>query len=61
MPRVVQWIGEVLPTTHFIRLTRGIMLREATLAELSHELVPLVIFTVVAMTAAALRFSKRLD
>jgi ABC-2 type transport system permease protein len=61
MPRVVQWIGEVLPTTHFIRLTRGIMLREATLAELSHELVPLAIFTVVAMTAAALRFSKRLD
>ena len=29
MPIVAQYIGEVLPTTHFIRLTRGIMLRGA--------------------------------
>ena len=61
MPRVAQWIGEILPTTHFIRLARGIMLRDASLSELSGELVPLAIFTLVAMTAAALRFSKRLD
>ena len=61
MPEVAQWIGEVLPITHFIRLTRGIMLREAGLGELSGELVYLGAFTVVAMTAAALRFSKRLD
>ena len=61
MPRLAQWIGEILPVTHFIRLTRGIMLREAGLAELSPELLPLAIFTLVAMTAAALRFSKRLD
>lgn len=61
MPTVAQWIGEVLPTTHFIRLTRGIMLREATLAELGGELIVLALFTVVAMTAAILRFSRRLD
>ena len=61
MPRLAQWIGEVLPTTHFIRLTRGIMLRDAELMEMSGELLPLAVFAVVAMTAAALRFSKRLD
>jgi ABC-2 type transport system permease protein len=61
MPKVAQWIGEVLPTTHFIRMTRGIMLRDASLLELSGELIPLALFTLVAMTAAALRFSKRLD
>ena len=61
MPALAQWIGEVLPTTHFIRLTRGIMLREAEISEMTGELIPLAIFAVVAITAAALRFSKRLD
>jgi ABC-2 type transport system permease protein len=61
MPRVVQYIGEVLPTTHFIRLTRGIMLRDAPLAGMSQELLALGLFAVVAMTAATIRFSKRLD
>jgi ABC-2 type transport system permease protein len=61
MPRFAQWLGEVLPTTHFIRLTRGIMLREADLTELLPEVLALLAFTAIAMTAAALRFRKRLD
>lgn len=61
MPVIARYIGEVFPNTHFIRLTRGIMLREASLAELSKELLVLGIFAVAAMTAAILRFSRRLD
>jgi ABC-2 type transport system permease protein len=61
MPEPAQWIGEALPITHFIRLTRGIMLREASLGEMPGELLYLGVFAVVAVTAAALRFSKRLD
>jgi len=61
MPRVVQWIGEVLPATHFIRLTRGIMLREANLADLLPDVLALLAFTLIAMSAAVKRFSKRLD
>jgi len=61
MPVVAQYLGEVLPITHFIRLTRGIMLREATLGDMPLELVYLGVFSAVAMTAAALRFSQRLD
>ena len=61
MPEVAQWLGEVLPNTHFIRLTRGIMLRDAALGDMLGELAYLLGFTVVAMTAAALRFTKRLD
>ncbi len=61
MPRIVQYMSEVLPNTHFIRLTRGIMLRGAALAELYRELVALGIFTLAAMTAAVMRFTKRLD
>ena len=61
MPRPVQYLGEVLPTTHFIRLTRGIMLRDAPLSDMPQELLALGVFTLVAMTAAVIRFSKRLD
>jgi ABC-2 type transport system permease protein len=61
MPTAARWIGEALPATHFIRITRGVMLREATLVELAPEIVALTVFTVIAMTGAALRFRKRLD
>ncbi len=61
MPPFARFLGEILPTTHFIRLTRGIMLRDASLIELYPELIALGVFTVVALTAAALRFTKRLD
>ena len=61
MPAVARYIGEVLPTTHFIRLTRGIMLREAPVGELWPDLIYLIGFTIVAMTVAAKRFTKSLD
>jgi ABC-2 type transport system permease protein len=61
MPKVVQWLAEVLPLTHFLRLVRGIMLRGAGLFELWPYVLALVAFTAVMMTAAILRFRKRLD
>jgi ABC-2 type transport system permease protein len=61
MPRVVQWLAEVLPLTHFLRLIRGVMLRGAGLFELWPDVLALLAFTAVMMTAAILRFRKRLD
>jgi ABC-2 type transport system permease protein len=61
MPVVAQWIAEVLPMTHFMRLIRGVVLRGADLQELSGELAILGVFILVAMTIAVARFRKRLD
>jgi len=61
MPRPAQIIAEVLPLTHFIRLIRGVILRGASLQELSDELAILGVFIVVLMFLAIMRFSKRLD
>jgi ABC-2 type transport system permease protein len=61
MPRIAQWIAEVLPLTHFLRLIRGIMLRGASLMELWADALALLAFIAVMMTAAILRFHKRLD
>jgi ABC-2 type transport system permease protein len=61
MPQVAQWVAEVLPLTHFLRLIRGIMLRGAGLLELWPEVLALLAFIVVMMAAAILQFRKRLD
>lgn len=61
MPRAVQWLAEVLPLTHFLRLIRGIMLRGARLWEMWPEVLALLAFIVVMMALAILRFRKRLD
>ncbi|MCJ0825892.1 ABC transporter permease [Luteimonas sp. 50] len=61
MPKIVQWLAELLPLTHFLRLIRGVMLRGAGLFELWPEVLALVVFTVAMMALAILRFRKRLD
>ncbi|MCL1635155.1 ABC transporter permease [Luteimonas sp. SX5] len=61
MPKVVQWLAEALPLTHFLRLIRGVMLRGADLWELWPDVLALVAFTAVMMTLAISRFRKRLD
>lgn len=61
MPQIAQWIGLVLPLTHFIELIRGIVLRGATLIELVTHVYALAAFFLFAMTIAVLRFAKRLD
>ena len=61
MPLLAQWIAEILPATHFIRLIRGIVLRSATLIDLWPDLLWLSCFTLIGLFIAAKRFKKRLD
>jgi len=61
MPKVVQWIAELLPLTHFNVIIRGVMLRGAELPELWPQLVKLTLFLVIMLLIAVTRFRKRLD
>ena len=61
MPKAAQWLAEIFPLTHFLRLIRGIMLRDAGLGEMWMELVALGAFVVVVMGIATRRFRKTLD
>lgn len=61
MPRWAQWLGEVFPLTHFLRIVRGIMLKNAGYADLSGEVLALGAFTLAAMAVAAARFRQTLD
>ncbi len=61
MPQWAQWIGELLPITHFIRITRGIMLRGNGFSDIWPDLWPLLLFTGVMMLIGLSRFRKTLD
>jgi ABC-2 type transport system permease protein len=61
MPKFAQWLAEIFPLTHFLRLIRGIMLRNAGMGEMWIELAALAAFVVVVMGIAAARFRKTLD
>lgn len=61
IPEPVQWLAELLPLTHFLRLIRGVMLRSASLWELWPDVLALVGFSAAMMTLAIVRFRKRLD
>ena len=60
MPRVVQYMGEVLPLTHFLRIVRGIALKGATFADLRGELLALLVILAVLIAISSLRFRKKL-
>jgi ABC-2 type transport system permease protein len=61
MPKAAQWLAELLPLTHFLRLVRGIMLRGAGLTELWPALAALLLFTLLMLGVAVTRVHKRLD
>jgi ABC-2 type transport system permease protein len=61
MPRAAQWIAEFMPLTHYLRLSRGIMLRGAGVEELWREILILGVFCIVLLGLAVMRIHKRLD
>jgi ABC-2 type transport system permease protein len=60
MPRPAQWIGEVLPLTHFLRVLRGILMKDASIRVLGSEVAAILAFLVVSLLLAILSFRKRL-
>lgn len=61
MPAPAQWLAELFPLTHFLRIVRGIVLRGADLGLLWADVWPLGVFFMVFLTLATIRFQKRLD
>jgi ABC-2 type transport system permease protein len=61
MPQWAQWLGEVLPLTHFLRVVRGILLKGNGAAEIAPELWPIAAFLLFAATVALIRYRDTLD
>ena len=58
MPVWAQWIGEVLPLTHFLRIIRGVMLKGNVPYEVWPNLWPIAAFMLAAMALALLRYRR---
>lgn len=61
MPMWAQWLGNVLPMTHFINIVRGIMLKGIGLAAVWVDLWPMVLFMLIMLMIALKRYRQTLD
>jgi ABC-2 type transport system permease protein len=61
MPKILQWISYVFPLRYYLVLIRSLMLKGVGVGPVQDEILALAVFGMVIMTAAALRFRKRLD
>jgi len=61
MPRWAQWLGEVLPLTHFLRIVRAIMLKGAGAGDLWPEVAAIAAFMAAMGTIAMLRYRQTID
>lgn len=61
MPVWAQWIGEVLPLTHFLRMVRGILLKGNGFEEIVPDMAALLAFLVGVSIVALNRYRQTLD
>lgn len=61
MPLWAQYLGEVFPLTHFLRIVRGILLKGNGLYPTFLEIVPISLFLIVALAVGVRRYRQTLD
>jgi ABC-2 type transport system permease protein len=61
MPWFTYWISELLPVSHYLEITRGIMLKGVGIDVLMSSVWPLIILSVLYFVASVLLFRKRID
>jgi ABC-2 type transport system permease protein len=61
MPLWAQWIGEIFPATHALRIVRGVLLKGNGAAEIVPELWPMAAFTLVVAAIAIWCYRETLD
>ena len=61
MPQWAQWLGEILPLTHFLRVVRGILLKGNGLPDIFPNMWPIGLFLLIAGAIALNRYRETLD
>ncbi|MGH8045839.1 MAG: ABC transporter permease [Chthoniobacterales bacterium] len=61
MPHWAQWLGEVFPLTHFLRIIRGILLKGNGVSDIARDIWPLLLFTAIVLTVGIKRYRQTLD
>jgi ABC-2 type transport system permease protein len=61
MPVVLQWVSYIIPLRYYLVIIRALLIKGVGAGAIWNEILPLIIFGLVIMTAASFRFRKRLD
>ncbi len=61
MPKFLQIVSYAIPLRYYLTIIRSLLIKGVGLAAIQSEVIALIIFGVVIMGAASLRFRKRLD
>jgi ABC-2 type transport system permease protein len=61
MPAVLRWLSYLMPLRYYLVIIRSLLLKDVSLAMIQMDVIAMTLFAVGIMTAAALRFHKRLD
>lgn len=61
MPEWAQWVGNILPLTHFLIIVRGIVLRGAEFTDFAGQFMAMVAFLISVIIIGLLRYRKTLD
>jgi ABC-type multidrug transport system permease subunit len=61
MPLWAQWLGQIFPTTHAMRIVRGMLLKGNGWTEIEPELWPMALFAVVVIGFATFIYRETLD
>jgi ABC-2 type transport system permease protein len=61
MPEWAQWLGSVLPLTHFLRMVRGVLLKGSELPEIAPHLWPILLFLAIVLAVGLRRYRQTLD
>jgi ABC-2 type transport system permease protein len=61
MPGWAQWVGTVLPLTHFLRIVRGILLKGNSFAEVWPDIWPILVFMLAVIGLGLGVYRKTLD
>ena len=61
MPKVLQWLSYLMPLRYYLVIIRSLLLKGVGLQMIQTDVIAMTLFAVGIMTAAALRFRKRLD
>lgn len=61
MPKWAQFIGNIFPNAHYLRITRNVMLKGSTFMEIWHDFLPIVLFLIVITLLAVKFYRKTLD
>jgi len=61
MPAWAQWVGELFPTTHAMRIVRGILIKGNSPPDILPELWPIAVFMVAVVTIAVWCYRETLE